>query len=235
MRMDKSSFNNNIGLIGPDAVGIFLVLAYHLIYGSIPEGWWVVLILLVGAEANNWQGRYRFNSVLKEDHKLSRINFTYSLIEPGYFVAAVFFIMNTEELQNIILISIVFLPFVISRTIALANAPLFEVGDEDEESVDLQLYPLTLRRMLSLKPLFYQLTFRSRSIKYMSPVYYQLINIGLIVFYIVAMINPGIGYHFSYVDVVVTLMIVISFYFNVKRQASLLSSAKLKEESGMSS
>ena len=233
--MDKSSFNNSIRLISQDYGGFILVLAYHLIYGSIPEGWLFVFWLLVGFQANNWKSIENFHSALKEDYKLGRINFLNSFIELGYIFFAVLFIMNIEEFQNIIFTSIVFLPYVINRTIALANAPLFEVVDEDEESVELQLYPLTLRRIFSLKALFYDLTFKAHAIKYLSPIYYQLLNFGLIVFYIVAMINPGIGYHFSYVDVVVTLMILISFFINIIRQPSLLSSAKLTEESGMSS
>ena len=233
--MDKSDFNNSIRRIEPDVSSVILVLAYHLIYGSIPEGWLIVLLLLISHDENQRRSIENFHFILKEDYKLGKIHSVYSYFGSLYIFLAVLFIMNIEELQNIILISIVFLPFVIFQTIDLAKVPLFEVVDEDEESVDLQLYPLTLRRMLSLKPLLYDLTFRSHAIKYLSPVYYQLFNIGLIVFYIVAMINPGIGYHFSYVDGVATLMIVITFYFNVKRQASLLSSAKLKEENGISS
>jgi len=233
--MEKSSFNNIIRLIGPDYGGFILVLAYQLIYGSISIGWFVVFWLLIGGEENQRDSIENFHSVLKEDYKLSKIHSVFSFFTQGYLFTAVLFIMNIEEFQNIILTSIVFLPYVIFHTIDLAKVPLFEVVDEDEESVELQLYPLTLRRIFSLKPFLYELTFRSHAIKYVSPIFYQLFNFGLIVFYIVAMINPGIGYHFSYVDVVVTLMIVISFYFNVKRQPSLLSSAKLKEESGMSS
>jgi len=232
--MDKSDFNNSIRLIEPDYGGLILVLAYHIIYGGL-KGLFLIFWLLIGFQTSNWRSIENFHSVLKKNYRLGRINFINSLIELGYLFITVFFIMNIEEFQNIILTSIVFLPYVINRTIALANAPLFEVVDEDEESVDLQLYPLTLWRIFSLKWLLYDLTFRSHAIKYISPIFYQLYNIGLIVFYIVAMVNPGIGYHFSYVDVVVTLMIVISFYFNVKRQPSLLSSAKLTEESGMSS
>ena len=233
--MKKSSFNNTIRLIGPDVSSVLLVLAYHLIYGSIPIRWWVVFLLLIGSEENQRKSIETIHFVLKKDYRLGKIHSVYSFFGSLYIFLAVFILLNIEEFQNITFTSIVFLPFVIFHTIDLAKVPLFEVVDEDEESLDLQLYPLTLRRILSLKPLLYQLTFRSHAIKYLSPVYYQLVNIGLIVFYIVAMINPGIGYPFSYVDGVATLMILISSYFNVKRQASLLSSAKLKEESGMSS
>ena len=233
--MEKSSFKNNMWNFGPDSGGLILILAYHLIFGNIPVGWYIVFWLAAIMEYNSWKDIHRFNSVLKGGSMLGKINSLYNFFEPAYFITIFLLNMAKEDVQSISLTFVVLLPFVIFRTISIVDAPLFKVVDVDEESVDLQLYPLTLRRIFSLKAFLYQLTFRPLSIKYISPLYYQLFNIALIVFYIVAMINPRIGYHFSYVDVVAILMILISFFFNIMRQASLLSSAKLKEESGMSS
>ena len=210
--VERKTFSQLLRDIGPDVGGLMFVLLYNVTIGRLSSVWNILTLGLAIMQSlmrkisrlyDHLQDTYAINNLIKFFYKFETLGLVIFLFITIFF----------HDLQSIMVITVV---FVLIHGFNLSNVPLIEIEDLDEDQVTIKFLEPTLGKLFSITPILYFFTFRESRIRSLNLLYYQFFNLCLLVFYLTYLIIPWLDYNFEIVDLLISTMIVVSLFFNIR-------------------
>ncbi len=213
MMIDRAEFYNSSRPIGHDVGLLMLVLVYNIQNGTLPFGLLYLPFFMISTQLiwSHIDSVYSYLSKVYKDDSLSQGSH-YDYEFSGIIVFVI--ILSMGDYFWVILIVVII--YLLIHGYNLSNVPLFEIVDIDEDNITLKFLEPVLGKLFSIRPIIYSYTLRRKKMRYFNILYYQLVNLALLLFYMVNLIIPGMNYEFNYVDLMVSATIVISVYLNLR-------------------
>ncbi len=210
--VERKTFSQLLRDIGPDVGGLMFVLLYNVTIGRLSSVW-NILTLGLAIMQSLMRKISRLYDHLRDTCAINNlIKFFYKFETLG-LVIFLFITIFFHDLQSIMVITVV---FVLIHGFNLSNVPLIEIEDLDEDQVTIKFLEPTLGKLFSITPILYFFTFRESRIRSLNLLYYQFFNLCLLVFYLTYLIIPWLDYNFEIVDLLISTMIVVSLFFNIR-------------------
>ena len=213
MKVERKKFLHYLNKFGLDVGGVMLVLTYNITLGRLSTSWSLPAFLLTIMQSL-WYHIGNFYSILRKNYRVRFLtSFFYNLETLSIFFFFLIFFVYPDP-QSIAVIAVI---FALIHGINLSNVPLIEFEDLDEDYVDVKFLDPSLGKLLSIKPVYFQLTGRSQRVRSLNLAFYQLVNLALLLFYSANLIIPWMNYKFEFVDLIIAIMILVSLFFNIKK------------------
>ena len=210
--VERKTFSQLLRDIGPDVGGLMFVLLYNVTIGRLSSVWNILTLGLAIMQSlmrkisrlyDHLQDTYAINNLIKFFYKFETLGLVIFLFITIFF----------HDLQSITVITVA---IVLIHGFNLSNVPLIEIEDLDEDQVTIKFLEPTLGKLFSITPILYFFTFRESRIRSLNLLYYQFFNLCLLVFYLTYLIIPWLDYNFEIVDLLISTMIVVSLFFNIR-------------------